>query len=567
MPFNVYRRYQKRAQSPINFGNGPWLKIASGLDGPPFTDENPVEGLAYEYVVSETYPNGIEGPRGHWTAAMHGTPILWPAQIPSLELALETGRGLINNPLNKIPATEDGDPIGVWPDQHTPDVDFYAGGQDFVQSTDARKPVLQNRPNFREHVYFDGSSKYLEESDKNLMLTDAFTIIALVRFEALESLNPIFSRWKDDTDERSVDLRAVGDGSVELHLSSDGVAETAISSEEAVMQSGKTNHIGATYDGAANAATLWVNGEKVASTASAPASLYDPSIKFMMGRSMHGGSWSYLNGGVAMARAFTEALADEQMPRTKRQSDVYAEYILATGEDIPETEKPKFLLDLDGRKGMYADQAGTKPSAEAEEVERWNDQSGAGNDFIAESYTESPFRQSDGPDFDGTDDWMREENKYIDLTTGFTIGTRIAPEDETDVNPIVGQWNGTTPELSFSMAFNGTNVEVRLSSDGSTEDVKLVAPGVVSTGAYNSILVVYDPEAGTLTIYVDGNQEAQDSSAPASLHRSGEAVEIGRVDFGGTKHYFNGDWKRLLLYSRAVSDDDERQEVESYLSA
>lgn len=567
MPFNVYRRYQHRARSPTGFGSGPWVKIASGVDAPPFTDEDAVEGLAYEYVVSEVYPNGIEGPRGHWTAAMHGTPILWPAQIPSLELALETGRELLNNPLNKIPATENGDPIGVWGDKIIGDATFYGGGQDFVQDTDALKPVLQNRPNFREHVHFDGSSKFLEESDKTLVLTGAFTIIALVRFEALESANPILSRWKDDTGDRSVDLRAAGDGSLELYLSSDGAAETVISSKEAVMQAGKTNYVGATYDGATNTATLWVNGEKVASTASAPASLYDPSdVKFAIGRSMHNSSWSHLNGGVAMARAFTEALTDDQMPRTKRQTDVYAEYILGSGQEMPETEKPKFLLDLDGRKGMYADQAGTETSAEAEEVERWNDQSGAGNDFIAESYTESPFRQSDGPDFDGTDDWMREEEKYIDLTTGFTIGTRIAPEDETDVNPIVGQWNETTPELSFSMVYRGTSVEVRLSSDGTTEDVKLIASGVIEKNTYKSILVVYDPEAGALTIYVDGIQEAQDSSAPASLHRSGEAVEIGRVDFGGTKHYFNGDWKRLLLYSRAVSDD-ERQEVESYLSA
>jgi hypothetical protein len=222
------------------------------------------------------------------------------------------------------------------------------------------------------------------------------------------------------------------------------------------------------------------------------------------------------------------------------------------------------VLELNRSEGMYTDPDGGSESGtgDGSEVERWEDQSGNGNDFVAKSYTYAPILRADGVDFDGGDDFMVEKSKALDLTGGFTVGTKLGPEDETSVKPVVGQWNETAGEVSFIVAFNGSDLDVRLSADGSTESASILASGVISKDVFDSVVVVYDAAGGTLRGYVNdmATPVASSTAAPPSLYSSPEGVEIGRCDFGGTE-YFNGDWRMIQCYANAFTDEAQRDQL------
>jgi hypothetical protein len=216
--------------------------------------------------------------------------------------------------------------------------------------------------------------------------------------------------------------------------------------------------------------------------------------------------------------------------------------------------------------GMYTDQSGTDPSSENDEVERWEDQSGQGNDFITPGYSESPFLRNNGIDFDGDDDYMHEETKALGLTSAFTLGIRVGPEDETTLNPIFARWNEGENRRSFDLRLNADAVELRLSFDGLAETVVASGAGVIDANVYQTVVARYDGAASTASVYVGGAEVASTASAPSSLINVDHPVELARSMEGGVWSYFNGDWAKAVFYNRALTDA-ERSNVENYLEA
>jgi hypothetical protein len=388
-----------------------------------------------------------------------------------------------------------------------------------------------------------------------------------VRPAGTSSANPILARWKDDTDDRSIDLRGAADGSLELHLSSDGVAETAISSEAGALQAGVTQEVVATYDGSAGTASLWLDGVEVASTSSAPASLFDPDLKFAMGRSMHGGSWDYLNGGVALARGFSESLADSKIPRAKRQTDVYAVHVRGEGQQLPPDEIPGLQLWLRGDEGIYQDTSASTPADSAgDPVALWQDQSdGQSYDLSQSDDGARPVlqRREDGSlyvDFDGSSQYLQQASSIVNGSQNRTIFIkgRYKGSDLED-QPVNQGHGGYAGGAILVTGESGIRV---WGGNRLWENDPFTSRGVLSVILEGSTTL-------DLSAYLDGSLATPTSEAEENIDTASDFFWLGartNSSDGTTDKFSPGEIESVLLYDRALPKA-ERQQVERYLGA
>ena len=141
-------------------------------------------------------------------------------------------------------------------------------------------------------------------------------------------------------------------------------------------------------------------------------------------------------------------------------------------------------------------------------------------------------------------DLERDNNQYwsitdanqtgLDITGDMTIELWVKPETIVGVGEkqrLVTKWDTSNKSYSFQLG-EGT-IEVNITSDGSTANLKTVTWSP-STGTWYHLAVSYDASAGSATFYLNGSQQGTTQTGlPTSIYDGTASVLIGETSDAG----------------------------------
>jgi hypothetical protein len=241
---------------------------------------------------------------------------------------------------------------------------------------------------------------------------------------------------------------------------------------------------------------------------------------------------------------------------------------------------PMIHLDADAISGSHGDAITT-----------WEDQSGYGNHAAQSNNNFKPILIAEGGlngrqvvRFDGSNDVLNVGNNFsldMDQITMFLV-YRSTPQDDysNEIGVITAKSRGWTNRswwLAVNNNFSAGGSEAgidpgaiwfRTSSGGSIANT-LYHNGTYNDGNAYMVSVVVPPTANNETskLYIDGDQKHETGSS-AIDHAENQVMRIGAgtTNNGSTERWFDGDIAELIIYNRALSDE-ERQAMEQALQA
>ncbi|MFW5707029.1 MAG: MBG domain-containing protein, partial [Bacteroidota bacterium] len=243
---------------------------------------------------------------------------------------------------------------------------------------------------------------------------------------------------------------------------------------------------------------------------------------------------------------------------------------------------PMVHLDADAINGLENGQA----------ITTWEDVSGYGNNASQGNNNNKPVLITDGGingrqvvRFDGNNDFFTVPNDFsldMDQVTLFAVYRSTYQESYPDdaIGVLTAKSRGHTNRswwLVLNNNFEGSGNEAgidpgalwfRSSSGGD------VANNLYHNGSYNngdaymvSVVVPPDGNNENSKLYIDGEQKDETSSSTID-HAENQVMRVGAgtSSGGGVERYFSGDIAELIIYNRALTDE-ERQDVELALQA
>ncbi|GAA2332444.1 LamG-like jellyroll fold domain-containing protein [Dactylosporangium salmoneum] len=156
--------------------------------------------------------------------------------------------------------------------------------------------------------------------------------------------------------------------------------------------------------------------------------------------------------------------------------------------------------------------------------------------------------------FNGVSTYMSTNTAVLDTTNGFTVSAWAKAAGGTDYKTVVAQEG--TQQGAFSLQYipdsgGRWSFAMRSTDDGTPTTVRATATTAVALNTWTHLLGVYDADAKTMTLYVNGT-----ATAPVSYRQPWKAkgpLTIGRgisVSYGG---YWNGSISDVQSYSRPLS--------------
>jgi len=150
--------------------------------------------------------------------------------------------------------------------------------------------------------------------------------------------------------------------------------------------------------------------------------------------------------------------------------------------------------------------------------------------------------------FDGTNDHVNvPDSSSLDLTTTYTIETWIKP-DSASLTGAVGLVSKDTNTRSYALILANGKVESYFSTDGTSFSGDLTGTTVLTAGQWYHIAATRS--GSTMTLYINGTQEAQLTTAPtANINTNTDPVVIGARK--ATLGYFSGQIDDVRIWSAA----------------
>lgn len=143
----------------------------------------------------------------------------------------------------------------------------------------------------------------------------------------------------------------------------------------------------------------------------------------------------------------------------------------------------------------------------------------------------------------------------LDFTTTFTVGAWVKFESTpVGVRSIACKGQADTSQLSWWVFWDGSNISIDLTSDGSTEVVTSWAT-TINTGTWYHIAIAYNGgnAAGSrLEAYKDGTSLGDGSTSVASVHSGSGSFIIGNA--GGSNREMDGLVDDVFVCNTRLSD-------------
>jgi len=206
---------------------------------------------------------------------------------------------------------------------------------------------------------------------------------------------------------------------------------------------------------------------------------------------------------------------------------------------------------------------------EGEQVSTWTDSSGNGRSATQTTSSKQPIFTNAGIGpaalkFDGVNDDMEVPFSAFFNSEEFTVfcvaKSNATAGDHTVVSSIE---SGKGFALFMDMSNKDSTAFWR--GGGGDDGITSAANSVVNTGAQIMTYVMDDTDADsqsdTVTLFVNGRQEAQDTSSVDYVPNGSANLKIGEM----SGDFFDGQIAEILIYNSVLSDED-REQVEGYLS-
>lgn len=144
-------------------------------------------------------------------------------------------------------------------------------------------------------------------------------------------------------------------------------------------------------------------------------------------------------------------------------------------------------------------------------------------------------------DLNGTTAYLtRADEAGLEFTTALSFGVWVWFDDLSGNPMILTKWNTTGNQRAYALQALSTGaVRVAISSDGTLAPVFDTAAGLVTTGVWYHIVVVYTA-SNEISIYVDSVETSIVTSIPATIFSTGTAAfYIGTFNAAGG-NFLNG---------------------------
>lgn len=188
------------------------------------------------------------------------------------------------------------------------------------------------------------------------------------------------------------------------------------------------------------------------------------------------------------------------------------------------------------------------------------DRSGEGQ-TLTETSGDIPNSASVPSGYSGTSrDFEFGESEYLagstsgslDITghTGLTVAAWVKVENDTGPAHIVSKWDNVATYRQYALRIIiDNNFEFAVSNDGSTT-VKVTATTKFSTGTYQHVVGVHDPDNDELRIYVDGSSDATPQAHSTGIYAGNAAFSIGVEN---AQLYYDGLMDEVIVFNRVLS--------------
>ncbi|MEO7650056.1 MAG: LamG-like jellyroll fold domain-containing protein, partial [Bryobacteraceae bacterium] len=319
-------------------------------------------------------------------------------------------------------------------------------------------------------------------------------------------------------------------------------------------------HLAVIYNFGTGIATMYVNGQPVATAQSAGA--YVDTYDLEIGRGRDG----YLNGDLAEVVTYNRALTDAEFQQlhqylTTKYTGAPAGGSTGGGGVVVTPTYPP--APPTGAMALWL-KADSGLSLNGTQVTRWNDASGKNNNAVQPSGSNQPqsIKASNGKQvvrFNDTSSFLTVPNSSsLDFgASSYTVSYWINA-------PLSSGIGGHMRKGDSPFSLNGGGFEFR-NQTNLIEFARGIRNGTPNRDQYRAtantwthIAVIYSATTGTSTMYINGTLAASAQSTGA--YTDYYDLEIGR----GRDGYLNGDVSEIIIYSRALSDQ-EFQQLHQYL--
>ena len=243
------------------------------------------------------------------------------------------------------------------------------------------------------------------------------------------------------------------------------------------------------------------------------------------------------------------------------------------------TDISNLVVWLDAGVGLFnATSGGSAVTTDASAVARWEDQSGNANHFSQSNSDRRPQLKTSIQNslnvirFDGFNDGLIcASNALFKNVSGATVFAvrKCASNPTSDQSIFRATINGSSgSRIFFSVGFNSGKANAggrRLDADGFAG---IQSTNNVSTSAFQIQSALYDYTNTDLYLYVNGSQEASNTSwqtTGSTSNTDSAQINVG-ANLIATASFFNGDIAEVIAYNRALTTA-EREDVEKYLNA
>lgn len=185
-----------------------------------------------------------------------------------------------------------------------------------------------------------------------------------------------------------------------------------------------------------------------------------------------------------------------------------------------------------------------------------NDSSANGRNFTVNgTVTYDAGKVNNGVTFNASNDYASIGDSAWQSPGGdFTIAIWHKPIDATPAanSAIFSKWSTSSNRaILVNQATDGTTTAF-ISDTGSAADSTLTSSGTRTDGAWFSLILVFD-SATSFTMYINGAQEAQDtSSIPVNVHGSNATMYVGQYN----ATYSLGMYDSVAMFDKAFTAEE-----------
>src|SRR5258708_5670035 len=168
--------------------------------------------------------------------------------------------------------------------------------------------------------------------------------------------------------------------------------------------------------------------------------------------------------------------------------------------------------------------------------------------------------------FDGTNDYiaMPSDATALKITSDITLSAWVNLNTNNGVHDIIAKdgasgnfgyrlFTDASGKLNMEVSGNGTAVS------GGTNGQAVTGTTTLTTGIWYHVLGVYSA-GNSLTIYVNGIQDAISTSVPAAIFNSTAILDIGSQNVGGS-NFMNGIIDEPKVYAGALTADQVKVDM------